>query len=277
MLNRILQKKPKEKRHLVSLDRYGNAIPDVLEGADEGLSTAFRVVEKREVVITYADPKMRKSDLKVIERSLLEKIMPWSGKEISVQTPEKNPQAQQQQALVEVPIQAQAEQEMVQSRFAQVFQRLHNEFNQREQHLERRLNEVSALHRQLQSQATSQTRKKINPWLMFAMGGAAMFAVSYMLLVLTNMQNSMQGMSGDMASMNGHVGAMAADTQAMNANTQAMNANMQTMNESIYHLNGNVGQMNQQVGTLSRAVEPMANMAAPMRPFTKMFSSFRPF
>lgn len=270
MLNRILQKKPKEKRHMINLDRHGNAIPDVLHGADEGLSSAFRIVEKREIIITYADPKAKKTGLKVIERSLLEKMMPWSGKELIMQKPDNN---DSEQALAEVPIQT--EQEMVQSRFAEAFQRLHAEFSQREQHLERRLDEVNALQQQLQT--APQTNKKISPWLMFSLGAAAMFAFSYMLLVLTNMQNSMQGMSGDMASMNAHVGAMVTDTQAMNANTQAMNASMQTMNQSIYHLNGNVGQMNQQMGTISRAAAPMADMASPMRPFTKMFGSFMPF
>lgn len=270
MLSRILQKKPKEKRHMVSLDRHGNAIPDVLHNVDEELSSAFRVVKKREITITYADPKAKKADLKVIERSLLEKIMPWTGKELIIQKPDNSGL---EKTLVEVPVQA--EQEIVQSRFAEAFQRLHAEFSQREQHLERRLDEVNALHQQLQT--VPQPHRKISPWLMFAMGAAATFAFSYMLLVLTNMQNSMQGMSGDMASMNGHVGAMVADTQAMSANTQAMNTSMQTMNQSIYHLNGNVGQMNQQMGTISRAAAPVADMATPMRPFTKMFSSFMPF
>lgn len=268
MLNRMLQKKPKEKRQMVSLDRHGNAIPDVLHDADDGLSSAFRIVEKREIVVTYAEPKNKKADLKKIEGSLLERLMPWSNNPMVINKP-VNPQQQMAEVVID------AEQEAAQSRFAEAFNRLHAEFSQREQHLERRLDEVNAMQKQLQ--IAPQASKKTSPWLMFALGAVAMIAVSYMLLVLTNMQNSMQGMSGDMASMNGHVGTMLADTQAMSASTQAMNANMQSMNQSMHQLNGNVGQMNQQMGTISQAAAPMADMATPMRPFTKMFSSFMPF
>lgn len=278
MLNRIIQKKQlkkpldnlQEKRQMISLDRHGNAIPDVFKHADEGLSSAFRIVEKREIIVTYDDSKETTADLKAIERSLLERMMPWTGKNLTVQNSGNKPQPQQMTEVI-----VNAEQDVAQSRFAEAFQRLHAEFSHREQHLERRLDEVNALQKTLAQ--VVQPKQRFSPWLMFSLGAAAMFAFSYMLLVLTNMQNSMQGMSSDMASMNGHVGAMVSDTRAMNANTQAMSANIQTMNQSIHHLNGNVGQMNQQMGTISRAAEPMADMAVPMRPMTKMFRSFMPF
>ncbi|CAA6803654.1 MAG: Unknown protein [uncultured Thiotrichaceae bacterium] len=91
---------------------------------------------------------------------------------------------------------------------------------------------------QKQLQVAPRVNKKLSSWLVFSLGAAAMFAFSYMLLVLTNMQ---------------------------------------TMNQAIYQLNGNVGQMNQQIGTISRAAEPIADMASPMRPFTKMFGFIMPF
>lgn len=145
--------------------------------------------------------------------------------------------------------------DVIHNKILLAFNRLHHEFNQREQQLDVKLQEIQLHHDAL-------VEKKRSKWLV-PIALAAAFSGGYMLFVLTNMQNSMSSMTGSINNMNGYMANMSTDTQAMAQN-------MQAMNNSMYYMNGNVNKMTQ-------AIEPMGDAAQTISPFAKAFRSFMPF
>lgn len=144
-------------------------------------------------------------------------------------------------------------QQGMEQKMEMAFRRMHHELNQREHKMELRLQEVT-----LQNQALKKRRKFLLPMLF-----AAALAGGYMLFVLTNMQNSMEGMTGDISDMNGHM-------QDMSGNTASMNQSMQSLNENVDGMNGNVKQM-------SDSIQPIGEVAETATPFTKAFRRLMPF
>ncbi len=130
------------------------------------------------------------------------------------------------------------------------FEHLHNEFNQREQQLERRIQEIQQQHEVLLLQ-----RKKKLRWIV-PLGITATIASAYMLFVLTNMQNSMSQMTTSISGMNTYIASMSSD--------------MNNMNNSMATMNNNVENM-------TTAIEPMGEAAQETTPFIRTFRSFMPF
>lgn len=137
------------------------------------------------------------------------------------------------------------------------FHHLHLEFTQREQKLEKRIQEIQEEHEVVLLQ-----RKKRLLWLV-PLGLAISVAGGYMLYVLTNMQDSMSNMTGSIHTMNNHMEDISGDTQSMSEN-------MQTMNNSM-------GDMNNKVGTMNDSIAPMGEAAGATTPFIKAAKSFFPF
>jgi hypothetical protein len=173
------------------------------------------------------------------------------------------------QKLAEPVVQAPAD--GVGERLEYAFKRLHHEFNEREQKLEIKMQELKQV-----QQSLSALKPKRQVWLlpMLLVAGAA---GGYMMYIMSSMQASMINMSGNINTMNGHIGTMATDTQAMAQSTQAMNQSMYYMNNNVAYMSGNMAQMNQKVGTLAQAAAPMGDAAATVGPFMKMFKSIMPF
>jgi len=130
------------------------------------------------------------------------------------------------------------------------FKHLHKEFNQREQKLEQRIQEIQQQHETL----LLQKQKKLR-WLI-PLGLITAFAGGYMLFVLTNMQNSMSQMTGSINGMNGYMSTMSNDINSMNHSMATMNNNVEGM---------------------ATAIAPMGEAAKETTPFIKTFRSFMPF
>lgn len=228
-------------RRRIALDAFGNAIPAVPSGR-----AASRVVEVREVIVgTAAAPPGRPG--------LLRRLRAWarpSPPVVLVRDDADDPPRWAGEVAL---------------RLDQAFERLHQEFDSREQHLEERLRRFEA-----QRQAALEPPRRARRRFILPLAAAGVLASGYVLYVLTSMQLSMTTMSGDMAAMSGHVGTMADDTRAMSRN-------MQNMNDSMAALNGHVGRIDQEGGTISGAAAPMGQAARSMGPFMGMFRSFMPF
>ena len=130
------------------------------------------------------------------------------------------------------------------------FEHLHHEFNQREQQLEHRIQEIKNEHEALLLQ-----RQKKLFW-MIPLGLAVAIGGSYMLFVLTNMQNSMSQMTESMTGMNTYIASMSSDMNNMNNSMSSMNNNVEGM---------------------TTAITPMGEAAQETTPFIRAFRSFMPF
>lgn len=247
----------------VGLDLFGNAIPDVKSALVEGTGKALRIVKRQEMLIKPSPKRARAASrsktskskaLVAVTPTLLERLVPWRMPPVSQPKPVERPHP-----------------DGVGERLEYAFKRLHQEFNEREQKLEAKMQELMQA-QQTQTAVKHHKRLWLLPVLLVA--GAA---GGYMMVIMTSMQTSMITMSGNINTMNGHMGAMATDTQAMAQNTQAMNNSMYYMNNNVAYMSGNVAQMNQKVGTLAQAAAPMGEAAATVSPFMKMFKSFMPF
>lgn len=255
-----------EKFHTVSIDAFGNAVPDVPSIRAEGSSIAATIVETREILILNKKTKTDTSQSKQV--SLMKKLLPlvtWSNKDRSSSTTPNLPIRKEAAASTEIQYlprqEIQANNHRL-SEFVQLsFEKLQNEFDSREEQLEK---QFQSLKQQNQLEQT-----KNNKWFLPIMLASAI-AGGYMLYILTNMQYSMNIMSASIPAMNQHMGNMAKDTQAMNQSMQHLNGNVAQMNNQVY-------QMNQQMGGISQSIKPMGDAAATTQPFLGMMRSFMPF
>lgn len=248
------KKDPASTRHIVNVDAYGNAIPNTPSLRQKKSSLAARVVGQREVIVKskskeapgnnnqlmlltmrlFNKPAAKDKPLVIDRQHGKQEIAPYSDNVSNGDT------------IIAIP-------EFVENSM----QKLHDEFQRREQHLEKRF---EALKSQFKQRAKQKSRWLIPLALTGALGGG------YVLYVLTSMQQAMAVMSKSIPAMNQHMSNMAYDTRNMSAN-------MQVMNHSMHALNGNVNHMNQQMGTVSRAMKPMGKAAG----FMGMFRKFMPF
>ena len=259
--------KPAElaKFHTVSIDAFGNAVPDVPSIRAKGSSIAATIVETREILILN---KKKKTDTSISKQvSLMEKLLPlvpWSNKDCSSS---RSNLPIKKEAAASTEIQYLPRQEIQAnnhklSEFVQLsFEKLQNEFDSREELLEKKFQSLK------QQNQLEQTKK--NKWFLPIMLASAI-AGGYMLYILTNMQYSMNIMSASIPAMNQHMGNMAKDTQAMNQSMQHLNGNVAQMNNQVY-------QMNQQMGGISQSIKPMGDAAATTQPFLGIMRSFMPF
>lgn len=266
----------KAKTLTVGFDIFGNALPESAQV--EGTGKSLRIVRKQEITLKPSrkrKPKTTANNKKstgtalvpVATSSLLGRLTPSWFKPASANT-----DAMGKVSRIRIPAkQDQAHHDGVSERLEYAFKRLHQEFNQREQQIEEKIQELKQHHLSVQA-----TRKQGYKWAVpLAMAGFSV--VGYALYVLTSMQGSMTAMSGNINTMNGHMGTMAGDTQVMSQNIQTMNESMYYMNNNVAYMSGNVAQMNQKVGTLAQAAAPMGEVASSASPFMKMFKSFMPF
>jgi prefoldin subunit 5 len=266
----------KPKTLTVGFDIFGNAVPESAQV--EGTGKSLRVVRKQEVAVKPSrknKPKTTTSKKKstatalvpVAPPSLLGRLVPSWFKPSAAKATEMG-----KVSSIRIPAkQDHAHHDGISERLEYAFKRLHQEFNQREQQLEDKIQELKHHHVALQS-----TRKQRYKWLV-PVAVAGFSVIGYALYILTSMQGSMLSMSGNINTMNTHMGTMAGDTQTMTQNIQSMNESMYYMNNNVAYMSGNVAQMNQKVGTLAQAAAPMGEAASTVSPFMKMFKSFMPF
>ncbi|MBU0654403.1 MAG: hypothetical protein KJ914_04625 [Gammaproteobacteria bacterium] len=273
-MKRTTTKTKQASKLSVGLDIFGNAIPEVKSALVEGTGKALRIVRRQDVIVKPSRKKAvakarvvtRKTALVAASPTLLGRLIPWIK---PVEQPHKKPVAKV--APVQRKHDTQAHPDGIGERLEYAFRRLHQEFNEREQQLEAKMQELKQQH-----QHTLAGKTKSRAWLA-PVALAAVGVVGYMMYVMTSMQTSMTAMSGNINTMNGHMGVMAGDTQVMSQNIQTMNQSMYYMNNNVAYMSGNVAQMNQKVGTLAQAAQPMGEAASAISPFTKMFKSFMPF
>ncbi|WGZ92950.1 MAG: hypothetical protein QJT81_14075 [Candidatus Thiothrix putei] len=248
----------------VGLDVFGNAIPEIKSAQVEGTgkAIAMRIVKRHDMVLKPSPKRVRAATrvkkstsqaLVTVTPNLLERLIPWW-----VQAANKS-------------VEHQPTVDGVSERLEHAFKRLHQEFNEREQKLEAKMNELQQVQQTL---AVAKLKQRLWLFPVIVLAGAA---GGYMMYIMSSMQASMITMSGNINTMNGHIGTMATDTQAMAQSTQAMNQSMYYMNNNVAYMSGNVAQMNQKVGTLAQAAAPMGEAASTVSPFMKMFKSFMPF
>ncbi|MEZ5452963.1 MAG: hypothetical protein R3E93_09165 [Thiothrix sp.] len=278
---KTLTKTTQPRKISVGLDVFGNAIPDVKSALVEDTGKALRIVKRQDMVVKPSRKRSRKQSaatstaLVPVTPTLLGlgRLVPWWTQQAANQK-----QAKTSDPVTATNVKPVDHPDGISERLEYAFKRLHQEFNEREQHIEDKMRELRAEHQNILA-----TQPKTRAWILpVAVVGAS--AMGYMMYVMTSMQGSMTAMSGNINTMNGHIGTMANDTQAMSQNTQYMSQNMQTMNQSMYYMNnnvaymsGNVAQMNQQVGSMAQSVRPMGEAASTVSPFMKMFKSFMPF
>jgi uncharacterized protein YoxC len=263
--NKHTKHKPKPTKLMVGFDIFGNAVPDVASAQVEGTGKALRVIKRQEVTVKPGRKQKTKQStaLVAVKPSILGRLIPWTN--------QTSPQPKASVTKIQpVPAHDHAVAGLSE-RLEYAFKRLHHEFNEREQQLENRLQEIRQQHKQLM-----QVKQKQRRWV-WPVAVAAAAGGGYMLYVLTSMQNSMTAMSGNITAMNGHIGTMAGDTQAMSQNLQTMNNSVYYLNGNVANMNASVAQMNQQVGTLAQAAAPMGQAAQTVTPFMKMFKSIMPF
>ncbi len=241
----------------INFDSYGNAIPNVPSLQEAGSSIAATIVETREVMIK---PRKKAKPLEKSNRSLLNKLIPWSIKPNTTNVP--TVQNKSTAELQYIPKQGLQPHDSPISEFVELsFKRLTDEFNSREKQLDQRFH---ALEQHNKIAIASKRRWLIPAAILGSIAGG------YMLYILTNMQDSMTLMASNIPEMNQHMGAMSNDTHIMSSN-------MQNMNQSMGDLNGNVAYMNQQMGSISHSIEPIGEAAETAQPFMGMIRSFMPF
>lgn len=277
-LQKITSKPTKTKTLSVGLDVFGNAIPEVKSALVEGTGKALRIVRRQEVIVKPSRKqarvktkafKQQSTEIVPVSPVRLSRLIPWTKQ--AEQTKQTRTKASVETSTAKRKQDDQAHPEGIGERLEYAFHRLHQEFNEREQQLEVKMQELKEQHENL---LAGKTKKRL--WLAPVVV-AAVGVVGYMMYVMTSMQTSMTAMSGNINTMNGHMGTMAGDTQVMSQNVQTMNQSMYYMNNNVAYMSGNVAQMNQQVGAMARAAAPMGEAASTMSPFMKMFKSFMPF
>ncbi len=252
----LKNKTRKAQSRTVNFDAYGNAIPDTPSVKNETSTVAASIVETREIMIT---PRRSSSPApsRPAKKSILKTLTSWRSKSSSV-------------AVVDTDVSTDyiPKQELQPHPAHQIsevlelgFQKLHAEFNRREQQMELRFQALSQQH---------QHKAVLKKYWLIPVAVVGALAMGYMLYILTSMQNSMTIMSSSIPMMNQHISEMAQDTQNMSGNMQALNGNVTQMNSSFQ-------QMNQQMGTVSQAVIPMGKAAKTAQPFMSMMRSFMPF
>lgn len=268
----------KPKTMTVGFDIFGNAVPESTQV--EGTGKSLRVVRKQEITLKPSRKKNSKAAVSqkkppgtalvpIPPQNLLGRLVPFWFKPVRPR-PAGTGKVSRIRASAER-VQPQQHPDHVTERLEYAFRRLHQEFNQREQKIEEKIQELKQQHLALRT-----TRKQRYKWLV-PVAIAGFSVIGYALYILTSMQGSMGAMSGNITTMNSHMGNMANDTQLMTQNIQTMNQSMYYMNNNVAYMSGNVAQMNQKVGTLAQAAEPMGQAASTVSPFMKMFKSFMPF
>ncbi len=266
----------KPKTLTVGFDIFGNAVPESAQV--EGTGKSLRVVRKQEITLKPSrkkKPKTTASKKKSTETALVPVATPsLLGRLVPSWFKPGKPDAVKMGEVSHIRIPAKrdhAHHDGISERLEYAFKRLHQEFNQREQQLEDKIQELKQHHLAVQT-----TRKQRYKWLV-PVAIAGFSVIGYALYILSSMQGSMLSMSGNINTMNTHMGTMASDTQTMTQNIQTMNESMYYMNNNVAYMSGNVAQMNQKVGTLAQAAAPMGEAASTVSPFMKMFKSFMPF
>lgn len=275
-----------KKVHTVSIDTFGNAVPNVPSIRAEGSSIAASIVETREIRITR---KMKPTEVskskharlmekifsldalftKGVSKGLSQGLSKGINKELNEdQTFSTTPNLPARKEALDstdiqyIPKQQIQAQDHRHSEFVQLsFEKLQTEFDTLEEQLDTKF--------QALQQKNQLDQAKKNKWFLPIMLASAIGG-GYMLYILTNMQSSMNTMSASIPVMNQHIGSMALDTQAMNLSMQHLNGNVGQMNQQVH-------QMNQQMGGISQSIKPMGEAAATTQPFLGAMRSFMPF
>lgn len=288
----------------VHYDAFGNAIPDLpsvhKKAAEDGKS---RIVETRQIVVeTKVKDKPSVNyhiDLwqpwNTFVHTLKNKKIP-KEKALNPYPPEQTqsenakPEAQTvNKSKVPVVVtpegttiapQPKTETEAIKPEYVhQAMYEMHRQFEQREERMEKRFNELTKHH-----EKQAKTRKKTKPWLMASAIVCSAGGAGYLLFIMQSIQTSMLSMTQDMNSMTTGIEQMVDNTgdisgtmNTMNNSMNHLNGNVAYMNHSMFNMTQNVGQMNYQMQNISRSIKPMGQAAQSVSPFMKMFGSFMPF
>ncbi|MES9969649.1 MAG: hypothetical protein ABW092_06410 [Candidatus Thiodiazotropha sp.] len=183
-----------------------------------------------------------------------------------------------------------------------VFDKIHKDSREREDHQEKIIEEFSDRLTQAFEQSHTETEEKerllldrleaiekeqsyrIQRIKLFSLPGTliAVAALIYLFYVVHIMERSMTSMSTDMNQIRHHIASIGSDTHTMsggvtqmnqhmaqtNKNMQAITSQVQGMNGNMNHLTRNVGVMTHDVGAMSHTVSPVMNG---MRKFVPLF------
>ncbi len=154
------------------------------------------------------------------------------------------------------------------ARLEQIFEQLHQDFDERERMLDKKLQAIEAM----------QVREtRMLKWFSIPLAVIAMVGLSYLFYIAYSMQHSVADMSKNMAVMSGDISSMTQNTRDMTANMSQMTDSMYAMNNSMAYMTRDVSVMSRSVGSMSRSVAPIGKAAHTATPMIGMMRSFMPF
>jgi len=154
------------------------------------------------------------------------------------------------------------------TRLEQIFEQLHQDFDERERMLDKKLQAIEAM----------QVREtRMLKWFSIPLAVIAMAGLSFLFYIAYSMQHSVADMSKNMAVMSGDISSMTQNTRNMTANMSRMTGSMYAMNNNMAYMTRDVSVMSRSVGSMSRSVAPIGKAAHTATPMIGMMRSFMPF
>ncbi|MEE9492025.1 MAG: hypothetical protein V3W04_01415 [Gammaproteobacteria bacterium] len=136
----------------------------------------------------------------------------------------------------------------------QSFKAMHEQLEEREQILDRKLSSIDRLH----SHQLQRVKWMSVPVMIFSL-----VAVVYLFYVVRVMEVAMSSMSENMAQMTGYMQTITTDTHDLSKNTEEMVSKVHEMNTEISAMNTSFTQMNTNVNNLMVDVRHMSRTVSP--------------
>lgn len=158
--------------------------------------------------------------------------------------------------------------EQMLGRLEHVFSEMHQEFDERERVLDKKLQQVVE-ERKLELQRFK--------WMSVPIGILSAVGIVYIFYVVYVMEGAMTSMSANMTAMTGDISLMSENTGSMSTNISSVTHSLGNMDYNMAHMTNDVSRMNGSMTSMSQSMQPIGQAANSAAPMMGMMQNFMPF